>query len=153
MQDLNQYYDAIKDANSTYQCAVTPGAAYYMGQACPLANPDDPSLKLGLDSPDHQKEVLRYFIKNTGASEGTFGAVKQGRIAPTDHDMWDAAKSYYNNKCTFPPKGPPCGERKAKEACQAADAAVFDPQRGFLCRWNLTSKACEARPADKINFQ
>lgn len=83
--------DSYDESDDDDDMPLPPRAAYYAGQACPTGNPDDPSLLLGLDTADHRKEVLRHFIKATGASQGTFGAVKQGLIAPKEHDMWDAA--------------------------------------------------------------
>lgn len=120
-------------------------ASYYYGNVCPAHNPDDSSLVLGLQDTGPQKEVLRHFLKATDKHLGTFGTVKQGRIAPDKHSFWPAAKAYYESGCVV---GPNCAAQQAKPSC----ANIVDPKRGFLCRWNQTSQACENRPADKVNY-
>jgi hypothetical protein len=129
-----------------------PPAATRSSQ-CPEHNPDDPRLRLDTGSAAGRKEVLRHFINTTKAPRGTFTAVMQNRLRPEDHELWHIAEQFYNNGCVMPEPGPPCNDRTRKEYCLGADRSVFDPERGFLCRWNLSSSTCEPREPQFINFQ
>jgi hypothetical protein len=85
-------------------------------------------------------------LNRKGGAPGSFGATApEVKALKTELTEWKKAG------CIMPDA---CKDQASKPDCSnMTNPKVFDPNTGYLCRWNMTNKACEKRPENKVGFQ